>query len=138
MWTTSMLKILTWILSSGPLGKGKHNMLNAQFAACFKCVTTLNIQLQELTIHKHYFTATTYCLSFLFSYEIERISVYLCIYMYCENFSENEKSKATTFTSKLCADIDSFFAIILYGNWIGLKWPLALKISKQKLAVGLE
>ena len=46
----------------------QHNMLNAQFAACFKCVTTLNIRLQELTIHKHHFTAATY--EFLFSYEI--------------------------------------------------------------------
>ena len=114
-------------------------MLNAQFAACFKCVTTLNMRLQELTIHKHYFTATTYCLSFLFSYEIWNafpfIYVSICT---VKTFSENEKSKAKTFTRKLCAYVDQFFAITLYGNWIGLKWPIALKISKQKLAVGLE
>ena len=96
MWTTSMLKILTWILSSGPLGKGKHNMLNAQFAACFKCVTTLNIRLQELTsIHQHYFTATTICLVFVFLWKFGthfRLSMYL--YVLWKLFSKKIKIKS--------------------------------------------
>ena len=70
-------------------------MLNAQFAACFKCVTTLNIRLQELTIHKHYFTATTYCLSFLFSYEIWNAFpfIYVSICTMKTFFEKNKKQK---------------------------------------------
>ena len=56
-------------------------------------MTTLNIRLQELTIHKHYFTAATYCLSFLFSYEIWNafpfIYVSICT---VKTFRKNEKS----------------------------------------------
>ena len=133
MWTTSMLKMLTWILSTDPMLRKQHNMLNAQFAACFKCVTTLNIRLQELTIHKHYFTATTYCLSFLFSYEIWNafpfIYVSICT---VKTFRKMKNQKQQPLQANCARRSISFFAIILYGNWIGLKWPLALKISKQK------
>ena len=80
-------------------------MLNAQFAACFKCVTSFNIRLQELTIHKHYFTATTFCLSFLFSYEIWNafpfIYVSICT---VKTFLEERKIKSNVLQDNVRVD----------------------------------
>ena len=133
MWTTSMLKILTWILSTDPMLRKQHNMLNAQFAACFKCMTTLNIRLQELTIHKYYFTATTYCLSFLFSYEIWNafpfIYVSICT---VKTFFGKWKIKSNNFYKQIVRVYRLVF-LLLFFTETGLGWngPLPLKFRNK-------
>ena len=132
MWTTSMLKILTWILSTDPMLRKQHNMLNAQFAACFKCVTTLNIRLQELTIHKHYFTATTYCLSFLFSYEIWNAFPFIYVSICTVKSFRKMKNQKQKPLQENCARISISF-LLLFFTETGLGWngPLPLKFRNK-------
>ena len=133
MWTTSMLKILTWILSKDPMLRKQHNILNAQFAACFKCVTTLN----HTTTRINDSQTLLYSNNLLFEFFVFpmksgthfRLSIYLYVLWKLFRKMKNQKQQPL---QENCARISISF-LLLFFTETGLGWngPLPLKFRNK-------